>query len=209
MAATEADATAVKLNAPKNFLKKPVNIGKNVDERVLRRMPTVLRSKFQFYVEPSSKISDAQSNSQKRLNQQRKERNMEREKMVKKIVETTSVYSNSMANKDKKLTLEEKEEIIKYEKERHDRLVGQLKAAEARNRTRILKLRYFNSKEDEIDHLIDSQPNALKAVRLQAFLPPVKPDKSKPQNDLNPIQRRRLEALIEDTANSLIERKLY
>lgn len=70
-------------------------------------------------------------------------------------------------------------------------------------------MRYFNSKEDEIDHLIDSQPNALKAVRLKAFLPPVRPEKSKIQNELNPIQRRRLEALIEDPANSLIERKLY
>lgn len=32
----------------KNILKKAINIGKNVDERFLRRMPTVLRSKYQF-----------------------------------------------------------------------------------------------------------------------------------------------------------------
>lgn len=70
-------------------------------------------------------------------------------------------------------------------------------------------MRYINSKEDEIDHLIDSQPNALKAVRLEAFLPPVKAEKPKIQNDLNPIQRRRLEALVEDVKCSIIERRLY
>ncbi len=87
------------------------------------------------YVEPPSKISDAQSNSQKRLNQLKKEKHMEREKDVKKRLDSTSVYSNSMAsNKDKKLTLEETEEMLRYEKDRHDRLIGQLKAAEARNR---------------------------------------------------------------------------
>ena len=60
---------------------------------------------------------------------------MEREKEVKKRLETASVYSNSIAsNRDKKLTLEETEEILKIEKERHERLIGQLKAAEARNR---------------------------------------------------------------------------
>lgn len=70
-------------------------------------------------------------------------------------------------------------------------------------------MRYFNCKEDEIDHLIDSQPSALKAVRLEAFLPPVRSEKPKIQNQLNPIQRRRLEALIDDNSNSLIERKLH
>ena len=90
---------------------------------------------FLKYVEPPAKISDAQSESQKRLNQLKKEKKMEREKDVKKRLESTSVYSNSMAsNKDKKLSLEETEEMLKYEKERHDRLIGQLKAAEARNR---------------------------------------------------------------------------
>ncbi len=37
-------------------------------------------------------------------------------------------------DKNKKLTLAETEEMIKFERERHERLIGQLKAAEARNR---------------------------------------------------------------------------
>lgn len=36
--------------------------------------------------------------------------------------------------KNKKANLEELERQMKVEKERHDRLIGQLKAAEARNR---------------------------------------------------------------------------
>ncbi len=76
-------------------------------------------------------------------------------------------------------------------------------------RTRIMKMRYFHSKQDEIDHLIESQPTATKAVRLDAFLPPVKQEKLKVDSNLTPIQRRRLERLIDDTTNSLVERKLY
>ncbi len=77
------------------------------------------------------------------------------------------------------------------------------------NRTRIIKMRYFHSKQDEIDHLIESQPTAAKAVRLEAFLPPVKQEKLKIDSSLTPIQRRRLERLIDDVSNSLVERKLY
>ncbi len=72
-----------------------------------------------------------------------------------------------------------------------------------------MKMRYFHTKQDEIDHLIESQPTATKAVRLEGFLPPVKQEKHKVENNLTPIQRRRLETLIDDTTNSLVERKLY
>lgn len=138
---------------------------------------------------------------------------MEREEELKKIQDSKNIFSASVISvsgeKNKKLTLAETEEMIKFERERHERLIGQLKAAEARNRTRIMKMRYFHSKQDEIDHLIESQPTANKAVRLEAFLPAVKQDKLKVDSNLTPIQRRRLERLIDDTTNSLVERKLY
>lgn len=51
----------------------------------------------------------------------------------------------------------------------HDR------AAEARNRIRIMRLRYQANRGQEINHLISCQPTALKAVRLQALIPS-KPD---------------------------------
>jgi hypothetical protein len=105
------------------------------------------------------------------------------------------------------MSLNERERLIMQEKEKHERLIGQLKAAEARNRTRLLQLRYINLKEDETEHLVDSQPTALKAVRLEALLPNMKNKKSLETGEsLNPIQKRRLEAILDSAV--LIERKL-
>lgn len=61
---------------------------------------------------------------------------MDREQKVKEMLESNSIYSSSLmsVNKSKKLTLDETENMLRFEKERHDRLIGQLKAAEARNR---------------------------------------------------------------------------
>jgi ATP-dependent Clp protease ATP-binding subunit ClpA len=47
----------------------------------------------------------------------------------------SSVYSRSVnLIQNSKLTYEETEELLRLERERHNRLIGQLKAAEARNR---------------------------------------------------------------------------
>ncbi|XP_069506214.1 protein LKAAEAR1 [Ambystoma mexicanum] len=58
------------------------------------------------------------------------------------------------------------------EQTRQAKVVGQLKAAEARNRVRIMRLRYQTMKTQEINHLIASQPTARDALRLQVFIPP-------------------------------------
>lgn len=194
-------------------LRKAVRIGQNIELLHLKRIPSVLRSKYAFYIEQTPEIQSAQYSSIERLQEIRRKRIMEREDELKKIQDSKNIFSASVISingeKNKKLTLAETEEMIRFERERHERLIGQLKAAEARNRTRIMKMRYFHSKQDEIDHLIESQPTATKAVRLEAFLPPVKQEKVKLDSTLTPIQRRRLERLIDDTNNSLVERKLY
>ena len=63
---------------------------------------------------------------------------MERENELKKIQESKNIFSAAViplnGEKNKKLTLAETEDMIKFERERHERLIGQLKAAEARNR---------------------------------------------------------------------------
>lgn len=193
--------------------RKTVRIGQNLPLYDLQQLPSVIRSKYAFYIEQPSKIIDAQYSSIERLQEIRRKRIMERENELKKIQESKNIFSAAViplnGEKNKKLTLAETEDMIKFERERHERLIGQLKAAEARNRTRIMKMRYFHSKQDEIDHLIDSQPTATKAVRLEAFLPPVKQDKVKVDSTMTPIQRRRLERLIDDNKNALVERKLY
>lgn len=193
--------------------RKPIRIGGNIEILQLKRLPAVLRSKYAFYIEQPPNIQSAQYSSIERLKELRRKRMMEREDELKKIQESKSIMSASVlsinGDKNKKLTLAETEEMIEFERERHERLIGQLKAAEARNRTRIMKMRYYHSKQDEIDHLIESQPTAAKAVRLEGFLPPVKAEKLKVNSTLTPIQRRRLDRLIDDTNNSLVERKLY
>ncbi|CAF0836953.1 unnamed protein product [Brachionus calyciflorus] len=203
-----------KVNIKENPNKKHLLLGKNVEYYDLKRMPVILRSKFAFYVEPKAEVAEAQTYSKKQISEFNKNKILERKKQLITIMETSqSIYSSSVSSandliKDKKTTLEEAERIIKIEKDRHDRLIGQLKAAEARNRNRILKMKYFNAKQDEIDHIIESQPTAIKAVRLEAFLPPVRTKKQVVSDKLNPIERRRLEAIIDDDANSLIGRRL-
>ena len=63
---------------------------------------------------------------------------MEKEEEIRKIQESNPVFSNSLVSLNgedsKKLTLEQTEEMLRFERERHDKLIGQLKAAEARNR---------------------------------------------------------------------------
>lgn len=59
------------------------------------------------------------------------------------------------------------------------------RAAEARNRIRIMRLRYQANKAQEISHLISCQPSALNAVRLQALLP----TKTEPQDKDDTLER--------------------
>ncbi len=159
-------------------------------------------------MEPPNVILEAQKDSQRRLKELIKKELMDKKKDLEKIQEASTINLSSKTSKNLRQAIEEAEQYAKYEKERHERLIGQLKAAEAANRTRILKLRYYNLKKDEIENLIESQSTALNAVRLEAFLPASKDDKFMGKKNLNQIERRRLEALIDDPKNRFIQRKL-
>jgi hypothetical protein len=71
----------------------------------------------------------------------------------------------------------------------------------------MIKMRYLNNREDDIEYLIECQPTAIKAVRLEAFLPQRKKEIFHVDEGLTPIERRRLEALIDDNNNSSITRR--
>ncbi|RMZ96840.1 LKAAEAR1 isoform X2 [Brachionus plicatilis] len=201
-----------KVTIKENPNKKALLLGKTVDYYDLRRMPIVLRSKFSFYAGPSNQIAEAQSDTKKRIRELHQSQLLEHKKqLIRQMESSSSIYSTeplTNLTKSKKVNVEETERLMKLEKERHDKLIGQLKAAEARNRNRILKLKYFNAKQDEIEHIIESQPTALKAVRLEAFLPPVRSKKVNVPDSLNPIERRKLEAIIDDDTNEVINRRL-
>ncbi len=90
------------------------------------------------YIEQPPHIQHAQYSSVERLQELRKKKIMEREEELKKIQDSKNIFSASVISingeKNKRMTLAETEEMIKFERERHERLIGQLKAAEARNR---------------------------------------------------------------------------
>jgi len=137
----------------------------------LKKMAPQLRSRYQAYQEPPKNVSEAQSTCRQRL--------VELKRAQKK---------NNMAPTYEEIG----------EKDKHEKLIGQLKAAEARNRIRIMRLRYESNRAQEINHLISCQPTARKAVRLQALLPSKHDDRSQ-GDSMEKLQRVRVEALLEDS----------
>ncbi|XP_076438083.1 uncharacterized protein LOC143277191 [Babylonia areolata] len=144
----------------------------------LKKLAPQQRSRYLAYEPPPKEVAEAQLNTMRRLRDQKK--------MTVKRMPVTSG----------------EEEL---ERDKHARLIGQLKAAEARNRLRIMRLRYQANRAQEIGHLIACQPVALKAVRLQALLPPY-PDVKDKGDQLDKVDRTRVESLIEDTSGLLTNR---
>ncbi|XP_016058392.1 PREDICTED: LOW QUALITY PROTEIN: protein LKAAEAR1 [Miniopterus natalensis] len=73
---------------------------------------------------------------------------------------------------------------------RQDRLLGVLKAAEARGRVRALRVRYTCLRAEEISLLIQRQKSARAAIRLELFLPP----QLKPTRIPDPLDRQEVPA---------------
>ncbi|XP_047663387.1 protein LKAAEAR1 [Tachysurus fulvidraco] len=87
----------------------------------------------------------------------------------------------------------------------HDTLIGQLKAAEARNRIRQMRLKYHNLKMQEINLMISSQASVQSAVRLQLLLAT---EKQRNNADcLDQLQRRRVEEILDDEKGLTIIRR--
>ncbi|XP_065775232.1 protein LKAAEAR1 [Muntiacus reevesi] len=87
--------------------------------------------------------------------------------------------------------------------QRQDRLLGVLKAAEARGRVRALRLRYARMRAEEISLLIQSQRSARAAIRLELFLPPqLKPTRI--PDPLDRQERRRVETILEEKVHDSI-----
>nr|XP_012806888.2 protein LKAAEAR1 isoform X2 [Jaculus jaculus] len=90
--------------------------------------------------------------------------------------------------------------------ERQNRILGVLKAAEARARVRALRLRYTRMRAEEIALLIQRQGSARAAIRLELFLPPhLKPTKI--QDPLDRQERRRVETILEEAVDGSISRR--
>ncbi|CAF1618365.1 unnamed protein product [Adineta ricciae] len=115
-----------------------------------------------------------------------------------------------------------------YMAQQYALVIGELKAAEARNRIRATRLRFSKSNCKEIDQIIAFQPNALSALRFEAFMmnpssssqkekystaarnvsprPTSGSAKNLTRDPLTQIERRRVQNLILDDQNLLVNR---
>merc|ERR1712117_795456 len=98
--------------------------------------------------------------------------------------------------KQKKIAMKGKEPVD-LEREKQEILIGQLKAAEARNRLKAMKTKYYHYRAEDVNHLITTQPTALTAVKLECLLP-AKEEEIHMRDSLNRLKRRRVEQLLTD-----------
>lgn len=115
-------------------------------------------------------------------------------KKVKWNVQAANKRLREAAQKNQKDEVDVKEE---EEKKVYNILIGQLKAAEARDRIRLMRLQYQAMRSHEIKHLISCQPTSLKAIRFEALVPS-KLDNFNPGDQLDKLQRGRVESILDD-----------
>ncbi|XP_074608256.1 uncharacterized protein LOC141860913 [Acropora palmata] len=143
---------------------------KVLSKKDIQKLPPQQRSKYMAYEPAAKECNEAMSAARKRLKDLEKSRRMHQKPPP-------------------------FEEVV--ENERHIKIIGQLKAAEARNRIRLTRLRYQNNRRSEVNHLISCQPTALKAVRLQSLVPPSQ-EKIHIRDLLVKNERCRVNSLLED-----------
>jgi hypothetical protein len=152
-----------------------------MSSRKLNNMPKAAQSRYQAYEPPSKESLEAQDAAKKR------------------ILETSGKTKNQHGRRS--------DPLIDLLEQEHDReLIGQLKAAEARDRLRQHYKDYSSLRTADIQHLIASQPTALEALRLKSFLPPTEKRIVIPKY-LNKQERQRCELLLDDTKEQSILRK--
>ncbi|MGH0145496.1 UNVERIFIED_CONTAM: hypothetical protein FKN15_005750 [Acipenser sinensis] len=120
---------------------------KNVTPAEMKKMAPQLKAQYRAYEDPSKDVLNLVMNTQQRLRQHATK-------------EHQDLYMK---------TADPKADVALGKQEK---LIGQLKAAEARNRIRIMRLRYQSMRAQEINHLIACQSTAQKSVRLELLLPP-------------------------------------
>ncbi|CAF0751616.1 unnamed protein product [Didymodactylos carnosus] len=71
----------------------------------------------------------------------------------------------------------------------------------------VFQKRFIAARYDEIDQIISFQPNALSALRAEAFMTKPEHFTTKTKDPLNQLERRRVQNLLLDDQNLLIDRK--
>ncbi|XP_072553573.1 protein LKAAEAR1-like [Salminus brasiliensis] len=138
----------------------------------LKRMCPQQRARHLAYAEPSKEAKGWMAASRQRIHARLAQQRAEREKSPQRV-------------SDSKL--------------HQDVLIGQLKAAEARNRIVQMRLQYQNlrARAQEINLMISCQPSAQSAVRLELLLL-AQEKKTDIIDGLDQPQRQRVEEILED-----------
>ncbi|XP_073436962.1 protein LKAAEAR1 [Dendrobates tinctorius] len=141
----------------------------------------------------------------KKMDPMQKARYMAYEQPSKAIAASLLMTQNRLKEHALKTVPGQKQRVLDPEQERQKKVVGQLKAAEARNRIRLLRIRFQCSRAQELNNLISCQPTAREAIRLEVFLPPW-PHADKTCDPLRRLERERVESLLEDDEGLMTSR---
>ncbi|CAB4018685.1 Hypothetical predicted protein [Paramuricea clavata] len=152
---------------------------KQLNKKEIQKLDPVQRSRYMAYESSSKQAAQGMCEARRRIHERRKS-------------ETKHAMESDTTDP---------------QKEKHARLIGQLKAAEARNRIRLMRIRYTGNKASEMNNLIACQPTAIKAVRLQCLVPP-HPEKIVIRDLLGKDERSRVDVLLEDELNLTTNRLL-
>ncbi|XP_077109075.1 protein LKAAEAR1 [Ranitomeya variabilis] len=141
----------------------------------------------------------------KKMDPMQKARYMAYEQPSKAIAASLVMTQNRLKEHALKTVSGPKQQVLDPEQERQKKVVGQLKAAEARNRIRLLRIRFQFNRAQEINNLISCQLTARDAIRLEVFLPP-RPHADKTCDPLRRLERERVESLLEDDEGLMTSR---
>ncbi|XP_018415123.1 PREDICTED: protein LKAAEAR1 [Nanorana parkeri] len=123
----------------------------------------------------------------------------------KSVAASIAVTQNRLKEHALRSQSETQKRIPDLDQERQAKVVGQLKAAEARNRIRLMRFRFQYMRAQELNNLISLQPTALDAIRLEVFLPP-RARAVDTCDTLQRFQREHIENLLKDERGLLTNR---
>ncbi|XP_056405356.1 protein LKAAEAR1 [Hyla sarda] len=141
----------------------------------------------------------------KKMDPIQRARHMAYEQPSKSIAASLAVTQTRLKEHALKSISASKQRVLDPQQEMQNKVVGQLKAAEAHNRIRLMRIRFQHMRAQELNNLISCQPTARDAIRLEVFLPP-RPHTDKSCDPLRWQQRERVESLLEDDRGLMTNR---
>ncbi|KAM3922085.1 protein LKAAEAR1 [Leptodactylus fuscus] len=141
----------------------------------------------------------------KKMDPMQRARHLAYEQPSKSIAASLLMTQNRLKEHALKSVPEPQRQVLDPEQERQMKVIGQLKAAEARNRIRLMRIRFQCMRAQELNYLISCQPTARDAIRLEVLLPP-QPHEDKSRDSLRRLERERVEKLMEDDRGLMTNR---